>query len=71
MNTLRCAMPYALEGTTRRELLAAGGTQAQVQHGAQVEMTFTLPEPAADSLVVRVNEACLGQMRWLGVDEAA
>lgn len=69
--TLRCALPYALEGLARRELQAAGGTLGQVQHTAQVEMTFTLPEPAAAPLVAKLNEAGHGQMRWLGVDEAA
>ena len=69
--TLRCAMPYALEGMTRRELQAAGGTLGKVQHGAQVEMTFTLPEPAAAPLVAKLNEAGHGQMCWLEVDDAA
>lgn len=69
--TLRCALPYALEGLARRELQAAGGTLGQVQHKTQVEMTFTLPEPAATPLVAKLNEAGHGQMRWLGVDEAA
>lgn len=69
--TLRCAMPYALEGMTRRELQAAGGTLGQVQHTAQVEMTFTLPEPAAAPLVAKLNEAGHGQMCWLEVDDAA
>jgi putative IMPACT (imprinted ancient) family translation regulator len=68
--TLRCTMPYALEGPARRELQAAGGTLSQVQHAAHVEMTFTLPEPAAASLVAKLNEAGLGRMRWLEVDEA-
>ena len=69
LTTLRCAMPYALEGMARRELQAAGGTLGQVQHTAQVEMTFTLPEPAAASLVARLNEAGHGQMCWHEVDE--
>jgi hypothetical protein len=42
-----------------------------VQHSAQVEITFTLPEPAAASLVAKLNEACHGQMRWLEVEELA
>jgi len=69
--TLRCALPYGLEGLARRELQAAGGTLGQVQHTAQVEMTFTLPEPAAAPLVAKLNEAGHGQMRWLGLDEGA
>jgi hypothetical protein len=68
--TLHCALPYALEGMARRELQAAGGTLSQVQHAAPVEMTFTLPEPAAVSLAAKLNEACHGQMHWLEVDEA-
>jgi len=68
--TLRCAMPYALEGMARRELQAAGATLGQVQRSAQVEMNFTLPEPAAAPLVAKLNEAGHGQMRWLEVDEA-
>jgi uncharacterized YigZ family protein len=68
--SLRCAMPYALEGMARRELQAAGGTLGLVQHTAQVEMSFTLPEPAAAPLVAKLNEAGHGQMCWLEVDEA-
>jgi hypothetical protein len=41
-----------------------------VQHTAQVEMTFTLLELTAAPLVVKLNEAGHGQMRWLEVDEA-
>lgn len=69
--TLRCAMPYALEGTASRELQVAAGTLGQVQHTAQVEMTFTLPDPATAPLVAKLNEAGRGQMIWLGVDELA
>jgi len=71
LTTLRCALPYALEGMSRRELQAAGGTLGQVQHSTQVEMIFTVPEPAATALVAKLNEAGHGQMLWLEVDEAA
>jgi len=71
MLTLRCALPYALEGLARRELQAACGTLGQVQHNAQVEMSFTLPEPAAASLVAKLNETGHGQLRCLELDEAA
>lgn len=69
--TLRYAMPYALEGMARRELQAAGGMLGLVQHSTQVEITFTLPEPAAAPLLAKLNEAGHGQMRWLEVNEAA
>lgn len=68
--TLRCTMPYALEGMARREIHATGGTLRQVQHAAQVEMTFTLPESTAAPLAAKLNEASRGQMRWLKAHEA-
>jgi hypothetical protein len=44
-------MPYAMECMARRELQVAGGTLGLVQNTAQIEMSFTLPEPAAAPLV--------------------
>ena len=69
--SLRYTLPYTLEGLARRELQAAGGTLSQVQRNAQVDMTFTLPKPAAAPLVAKLNEAGHGRMRWLEVDDAA
>ncbi len=63
--TLRCLFPYALEGMVRRELELAGARLVDVQHAAQVEMTFTLPQDAAAVLVAGLNEAGHGHMAWL------
>ncbi|QGZ41925.1 putative YigZ family protein [Pseudoduganella flava] len=68
--TLRCAVPYALEGLLRRELDAAGATLGDVAHGDDVVCEFTLPETAAPALVARLNEAGNGRVRWIDPEEA-
>lgn len=63
--TLRCAVPYALEGLLRRELEGAGATLLRVTHGEAVELCFSLPEDAAASLQTRLSEAGQGRIVWL------
>jgi uncharacterized YigZ family protein len=48
--TLRCVVSYASEGWLRRELEAAGAALQDVEHGAEVTATFSLPEEAATAL---------------------
>ena len=67
--SLRCTFPYALEGLLRREIEAAGGKLADVQHGEQVTLAFTLAATAADSLLVRLNESGQGRIVWWPEDE--
>ena len=69
MSTLHCAVPYALEGLLRRETDMAGATLQQVSHGDRVELTFILPQVQAEAFKARLNEACHGQLVWLGVEE--
>lgn len=61
---LRCAVPYALEGTLRRELQLAGATLVTVAHGNDVEFEFAVEEPGAPALVARLNESGQGLLRW-------
>jgi uncharacterized YigZ family protein len=61
---LRCAVPYAFEGTLRRELQLAGATLVAVAHGDAVEFEFAVEEPQAPVLVARLNEAGQGLLRW-------
>lgn len=63
--TLACAVPYALEGTVRRQLQEAGATLGEVRHGQVVEMAFTVPEGGAAALRARLNEAGQGALAWL------
>lgn len=65
MTTLRCSASYALEGTVRREIDAAGGLLQQVQHGERVVFVFALAEDAAATLTARLGEIGRGQVIWL------
>ena len=51
---LHCSLPYALEGTVRRELAAAGAHLESAAHASDVRLHFTLPEAAAPALVQRL-----------------
>jgi uncharacterized YigZ family protein len=65
MVTLRCAVPYALEGTLRRELQHVGALLGEVTHGDVVQLEFTTAQSAAAALRVRLNEAGQGALQWL------
>lgn len=62
---LACSVPYALEGTVRREVHAAGAELGAVRHGDAVELTFTIAEDGAAALRARLNEAGQGALVWL------
>jgi uncharacterized YigZ family protein len=63
--SLRCALPYPLEGLVRRELELAGALLEQVEHGEQVVLAFSLPADKADALTARLNEAGSGRLAWI------
>lgn len=71
LRTLRCAVPYALEGRLRREIDAAGARLQQVEHGEYVTCTFTLADTAADVLIAQLNESGQGRLIWLEAPESA
>lgn len=63
---LRCTLPYALEGLLRREIeLTAGAQLLAVQHGALVEASLSLPQPAVAAFVERLQESGQGRIGWL------
>lgn len=62
--SLSCAVPYALEGTLRRELAAAGATLGDVRHADAVHLDFTVPEPAAAHLIAALEDAAQGRVVW-------
>jgi uncharacterized YigZ family protein len=68
--TLACSVPYALEGTVRRELEASGATLGSVEHRDEVHIEFSVPDDAADALAHRLNEACHGRLAWRRQDAA-
>lgn len=65
LQTLRCVLPYALEGWLRRELDAAGAGALQVRHGMDVELQFSLPESAAAALRRRLDDGGQGRLVWV------
>ena len=62
--TLRCTVPYALEGLVRRELQQAGAQLARVSHGDAVEFDFSVVDGEAPALMARLNEAGQGALAW-------
>ena len=69
LRTLRCKVPYAMEGMLRREIDAAHATLDQVEHGDDVTLAFSLPDAAAASLLTSLNEAGHGRIIWLADDD--
>ncbi len=67
---LRCELPYALEGWLRRELDAQGASLIDAVHGEGVTVSLRVPEPHADTLVDRLNDAGQGRVVWLKNAEA-
>jgi uncharacterized YigZ family protein len=65
LRMLRCTLPYALEGTVRREIDAARATLVDVTHDSVVAMTISLPEPDAVSFIARLNDAGQGRIGWV------
>ena len=66
--TLRCALPYALEGMVRREIELAGASLLEVSHGELVELAFSLPENEAARMLERLNESGQGRIVWREAD---
>ena len=64
MVQLAARVPYALEGTVRRELQAAGAALGEVRHGDVVEIAFAIAEADALRLRERLNEAGQGALQW-------
>jgi uncharacterized YigZ family protein len=62
--SLACSVPYALEGTVRRELQLAGAVLGEVRHGDVVEIAFTVGERQANALRERLDEAGQGALAW-------
>jgi uncharacterized YigZ family protein len=65
MLSLRCAVPYALEGLVRRELQQAGAALGEVGHGDEVVFSFAIAQDDAAALTARLNESGQGLLRWL------
>lgn len=65
LQTLRCSVPYALEGFLRREIHAAGFDLIDASHGSSVVLQFSAPQPAVAAFVSHINDHGQGQVQWL------
>ena len=71
LTTLRCVIPYALEGWLRREVETHSAQLLDAQHGAGVEVTLSLPEANAEAMTSRINDASQGQAVWPKAEPAS
>ncbi|MBA4265644.1 MAG: IMPACT family protein [Comamonadaceae bacterium] len=62
--TLRCEVPYALEGWLRRELPMFGAMLLEAHHGDAVSVAIQVPEPQTTALIERLNDAGQGRVIW-------
>ena len=62
--TLRCTVPYAMEGMLRRELQLSQAVLGEVKHGQTVEFEFAVKDADAPALIARLNEAGQGVLHW-------
>ncbi|MDO9313907.1 MAG: YigZ family protein [Burkholderiaceae bacterium] len=69
LKTLRCSVPYALEGLLRREIQAAGHALLDVKHGDSVALALSLPDTQVVDFVRRIDDAAQGQVQWLSTAE--
>ena len=60
-----------MEGLLRRELELAGASLDNVLHANDVQFEFSLPDNAADALIIRLNDAGHGRITWITPDDAA
>ena len=65
MQSLQCAVPYALEGLLRREIELVDASLIAVQHGQAVTFEFALAESAVADVMARLNEASQGRISWI------
>ncbi|WP_410499741.1 IMPACT family protein [Chitinibacter sp. S2-10] len=65
LRTLRCTVPYSLEGHIRRALAGYTTTGLAVEHGSQVIFSFAITADTAETLIAQLNESCHGQLGWL------
>lgn len=67
--TLRCSLPYALEGWLRRELELFGARLTDVNHGDRVALTLQVPADRLAPLRERITGAAQGDVDWPAVPD--
>ena len=62
---LQCEIPYALEGTLRREIAQAQAQLLSIEHGSQVRAELDIVASAAPAFMERMNDLAQGRIGWL------
>ena len=62
---LQCSIPYAMEGSLRREIAQTGAHLLAMEHGSQVIATIDIVATAAPAFVERVNDFTQGRIGWI------
>jgi uncharacterized YigZ family protein len=65
MRSIRCTVPYALEGWMRRQVERTGATLASVEHGSVVAFTIELPESQAPAFMTAALDGGQGKVGWI------
>lgn len=63
--TLRCQIPYSMEGILRRTLPLAAARIVCALHNEQVELAIELPVQIRQQVVDLITETTQGSVRWL------
>lgn len=71
LQTLRCQVPYPLEGLVRRTAQAHGAELTDVEHGSVVTLGLKLADADAPLLVADLNDHGQGKLVWLRTDALA
>lgn len=69
MACLQCSIPYALEGTLRREIAQAQAQLLAIEHASQVVATIELPASAAPAFIDRMNDLAQGRIGWIDIPD--
>lgn len=64
LQSLQCAVPYAMEGLMRRALEQAGAHDLDVAHGMDVTLRFRLPEGEVARVIAQLDESGQGRIAW-------
>ncbi|MEG0976547.1 MAG: YigZ family protein [Comamonas sp.] len=64
MKQLKCSVPYALEGTLRREIAQTDAQLLNIEHGSQVVAEVEIVATAAPAFIDRMNELAQGRIGW-------
>jgi uncharacterized YigZ family protein len=67
MQTVACALPYALEGILRNRITQLGLTVLSTEKGMDLKMMIEGPEDLMESLIRDLSESSHGRIAWVRI----